>query len=155
MSAKINLKNMLGREKVLKGGMPAIIMAAALAVRAKLLLNWTRGVGADDRSMPGLSPGYKKRKVEGKSQGGKGSPPGKNRTGIRDLNYSGQLYRSLSTRRDSPTSAAVFFSGARNNSVASGNYGKTPGMMDLSEKFRKQIVDEVAAALVKSAKGKT
>lgn len=149
MSVKMNLSNILSKEKVLEGGMPRILLAAAGLVKAHLLQNWTQGQGGTETAMKKLSKPYEKAKSEGKLPG----HPKAGRRPIRDLNLSGELYKSLSTKNDGPTRALVYFSGTRNVNVARGNYETEPKMMELSDRFKEKIIDAVAGALSKAASG--
>jgi hypothetical protein len=149
MSVKMNLKNILSKEKVLAGGMPRILLAAAGMVRAHLLQNWGEGKGGTETAMKALTRPYAKAKSEGKIPGHtKGG-----RRPIRDLNLSGELYKGLTTKSDGPTRALVYFSGTRNVNVARGNYDAEPKMMELSDRFKDKIRDAVAGALSKAASG--
>jgi hypothetical protein len=147
MAVTLKLENIIGREKVLRQGMPGIIKAAAQSVRSHLLLNWRAAKGGDESALESLTPAYAKRKAGGKGPG---------RRPVPDLNLSGELYRGLTQKMTGKSSALVYFSGIRNQNVARGNYAKRPSMMELSDRFKNRLVNAIRDAIRKaSTKGIT
>ena len=86
MGTKVHLPTIDKRIKALKA-FDSTVVAVAEILSGKILANWKRGTGSDDRKLSSLSESYKIYK------GNKG------RVAIRNLLFTGQLTQSLSIKR--------------------------------------------------------
>ena len=136
----IKMPTIQARGNWLTGDINKAIGAAATDVTTHLKINWTQGRGGDEVNMKPLSnkprngqPGYADQK---KASG---------RNPIPDLLWSGELHKSMlaGIRRPNKFTATIGFSGAGGLEKARSNYALRPNMMELSDKFKNQVIKNV------------
>jgi hypothetical protein len=147
-NVKLNTKNIQARLKFLKYGIKKSLYSAGADVREHLLGNWNQGRGGDDAAMKPLSKHYAKKKADGEVVVG-----GKKRGGraIPNLLLTGEMQKSMNAglRVVSPTLVSVGFSGGENINKARGNYEVRPNMMELNDRFKNKVIENIMKDLTR------
>lgn len=123
------LKNIIARMNFLKTGLKQTLMKVGEKTKIHLLDNWTNGKGGTQRDMKPLIENYKEKKEKA------------GRHGIPDLYFTGDLWASMSVKKESDYSAIVYPRGVENMEKLRGLIKKRPNAMLLNFKFKDQMVD--------------
>ena len=113
--------------KNIKGIQSIMIRAGELAI-GEIVKKWNKGKGGNNKTMKALTDKYRAKK---KASG---------RRGIRDLNWTGDLYRSFITRREGSDKVALTFTNDA-KSKAAANYNRDNNMMKVGRDIRNKVLD--------------
>jgi hypothetical protein len=111
--------------KNLKNIDKAMFKGASLA-QSEILEDWSKGRGANSKALKKLTRVYKSRKMKS------------GRKGIRDLNLSGDLYRSFIVKKESIVRWALTFTKDAMGK-ARGNYEVDNNMMKVSKRLAEKV----------------
>lgn len=151
-NVKLNVKNIQARLKFLKYGITKSLNLAGIDTANFLRANWLQSRGGDGKKFAETkgTEAYLKKKAAGKV-----NDDGKMRggAGVINMHLSSKMAESLHPEQRSNLKVSVEFSGDANINKARGNYATRPNMMELSDKFKQKVTDQVYKDLVKYGVG--
>jgi hypothetical protein len=123
---KYNLDDLDKVKKNITRIQPTVLEAGEKAI-GEIIGNWSSGKGGNNKSMKALTEKYKTRK---RNSG---------RSGKRDLNWTGDLYRSFIVKKEGKSSAKLTFTSDAMGK-AKGNYKLDNNMMKVSKKIKEMVL---------------